>query len=477
MKANRCSIKKILLALVIAIFVAPMIIGPVFGDNTVVVEEKNLDDDLLHIQSIIEMVENKYVGDITREELIEGALKGVFNKLDEHSSYYNPEEFSKLFENVSGDFSGIGVYIRVENDYVTVVSPIIGTPADKAGLKPGDKIESVDGTNIKGYTTDEAAKLIKGEPGTTVRIGIIREGENDILYFDIVRAKIEINPISYEIMKDDIGYIQISQFNAHTLENIKEALTEMDNNNIEDLVIDLRYNPGGFLDQVIEVLKFFVPEGPIVHINYSDDNVTTYSSKLKSTKYDLVVLVNGGSASASEIFAGAIQDSKVGTVVGTQTFGKGTVQTIYPFYGTNGVSGVKITVAEYLTPNKRSIDGKGITPDIVVENETSVVDIDLEDIPKFRKKDKPGLNHVSLDVLAAEQILSIIGYDIGEPDGVLDPVSFKAIKKFQLDNGLFGYGILDYTTQDAFDKALSEYITRETEDTQLQKAIEILKNK
>ncbi len=477
MKENKGSLNKVLLIFIITILVVSMIISPVFGDQTIKIKAENLDEDLLYLESILEMIQDRYAGDITREQLIEGAIKGMFNNLDEHSSYYNPEEFKTLFENVSGDFNGIGVYIREEDGYVTVVSPINGTPADKAGLKPGDKIESVDGVNIKGFTNDQAAKLIKGESGTEVRIGIIRPGETNILYFDIIRANIKINPINYDILEDDIGYIQITQFNLHTLDNITKALIEMDNKNIKKLIIDVRNNAGGYLDEVINISKLFVSKGPIVHIKYAKDDIETFSSELKSLKYDLVVLVNGGSASASEILAGAVQDSGSGTVVGTQTYGKGTVQTIYPVYSINEISGVKITVAEYLTPNKRSIDGKGITPDIVVENQIADLEIDISDIPNFRKGDKPSLNDVSLNTLATEQILSLIGYEINDIDGVLDNITFKAIKQFQIDKGLFSYGIVDYTTQDALDKALEEYLNSKIEDTQLQKAIEILKNK
>lgn len=476
MKFNK-RFKYISLALLLIAILVSLLFGPVYGDGETGNSDSKLDEQLLYLKSMIKTIESRYVGEVDTDKLIEEAIKGMFNSLDQHSSYYNPQEFSDLFENVSGDFSGIGVYITEEDGFVTVVTPIQGSPADNAGLKAGDKIATVDGEYIEGYTTDQAGKIIKGEPGTTVRIGIIREGHSKLLYFDIVRETIKINPVSYEIKEDNIGYIKITQFNSHTLDNMKNTLKELDKQNITKLVIDLRNNPGGYLQEVIDVLEYFIPKGPIVHIKYGEGELETYTSPLDEVKYDVVVLINEGSASASEIFAGAIQDSKVGTIIGTTSYGKGTVQTIYPIYHQNGVGGIKITVAEYLTPNKRSIDGKGVVPDIVVENTLPELEIDLEDIPEFRKKNKPELNSVGLDVLAAEQILTIIGYEINEPDGVMDQITFDAIKKFQESQGMFSYGVLDYTTQDSLAMALEDYLIERLEDKQLEKAIEVLKNR
>ncbi|WP_202707559.1 S41 family peptidase [Sporosalibacterium faouarense] len=462
-------------ALLLTLILVSLIISPVYGDGEADNPDAELDKHMIYIKSMIKTMESKYVDDIDLDELTEAAIRGMFDSLDEHSSYYNEEEFNELFENVSGDFDGIGVYIVEEDDFVTVVTPIQGSPADKAGLKAGDKLASVDGQYIEGYTTDQAAKLIKGPSGTAVRIGVIRKGYDSMLYFDITRETIKINPVSYEIKEGDIGYIQITQFNSHTVSNMKKALKEMDNKEITKLVIDLRNNPGGYLDEVVELLGYFITEGPVVHIKYADDEIETRESHLKKAKYDVAVLVNEGSASASEIFAGAIQDTGVGTIIGTTSYGKGTVQTIYPLYSLQGMSGMKITVAEYLTPKMRSIDGKGIIPDIVVENKPAEFEIDLSDIPKYSKKSKPELNSVSLDVLATEQILTILGYELEEPDGVMDQESLNAVKEFQKEQGLFAYGIVDYTTQDALVKALETHIIDNTKDMQLEKALEVLK--
>lgn len=429
--------------------------------------------DVYYLNDIMEYIETYYPFDITREELMEGALRGVFFNLDNNSEYYNPQEFKEMYESISGDFVGIGVYIEEKDGYILIISPIEGSPGERAGLRPGDLIVSVDGKDIRGLSADQASNLIRGEIGTRVRIGIKRNGVKEILYFDITRDLIEINPVYYEILEDTIGYIRISRFNDNTVDNVELALGVMDNRNITNIILDLRNNPGGYLQEVIDILKNFVPKGPIVHIKYGDGTLDTYSSTLEKTKYNLAVLVNEGSASASEIFAGAIQDTGVGRVIGTQTYGKGTVQNIIPLF--NG-DGIKLTIAEYLTPNKRSIDGVGIVPDIIVEEEILNFDTQLYAMSLLNKRRKPTLNTVGLDVLGAQELLKTLGYKIKEADGVLDEVSFQAIKDFQRDRGLYAYGVLDFTTQDYLIESVREYILGiEVMDRQLQRASEYLR--
>ncbi|EOD01786.1 S41 family peptidase [Caldisalinibacter kiritimatiensis] len=464
-------IKNLVSSIIILSLILTMPISFAFAEGTEEGESTRLQQDFEYLGKIIEFVETIYVDDVTEEELIEGAMDGIFSKLDDYSEYYNPEEFNNLKEEVSGDFGGIGIHITNKNGYITVITPIEGTPGFRAGIKSGDKIVSVDDKDVTGATINEAVNLMRGEPGTEVKIGIIREGVEEVLYFDIVREIINVNPISYEILDNNIGYIKITRFNSNTFENITEALNKFDNENIEKIIIDLRNNPGGFLDEVVEVLRLFVPEGPIVHIKNYDDTVETHKSTLKDPKYELAVLVNEGSASASEIFAGAIKDTEVGTIIGTTTYGKGNVQAIYNLL--NG-GGIKITIAEYFTPNNNKVNGVGIEPDIVVENTEAEPKLQPDLISYLNKNRKPDLNAVGLDVLAAEKILSILGYNINKPDGVLDKVTFNAIKKFQIDNELYSYGILDFTTQDALLKSAQKYTKPENVDKQLEKAIEVL---
>jgi carboxyl-terminal processing protease len=444
----------------------------VYADNNEQPQESQLEKDLQYIGNIIRFIESSYALEVTEEELIEGAIKGIFSKLDPYSQYYTPEEFKELNENVSGNFGGIGVHITYENGYVTVLTPIEGTPGFKAGLKPGDKIVSVDDKEIIGFTTKQAADLIRGEPGTKVKLGVIREGSEEILYFNITREIIKINPITYKILDDNIGYIRISEFNSNTFENISNTLKEFDDKGIRKIIIDLRNNPGGYLSEVVDVLRMFVPEGPIVHIKKPDGSVETYNSFLKKPKYDLAVIVNEGSASASEIFAGAVQDTQVGKIIGKTTYGKGTVQSVFPL--TNG-GGIKITTAEYFTAKENKVNGVGIKPDIVVENSLSNPKITIDELKYLNRNRKPSLGTVGLDVLAAEKALKVLGYNINDPDGILDEITFNTIKEFQIDKGLFGYGVLDFTTQDALLNSVQKYTNPEIIDKQLEKAIEVLK--
>jgi len=357
--------KLVLLLLVLTILLTPI----------ASIAESNLasETDLDYFLKVKNLIEKNYYIKPSEKELMEGAIKGLFWGLDENSNYYTKEEFETLLEDISGDFVGIGVYIKEEEGSIIIESPIEGGPAQKAGVKMGDKIVSVDGKNIKGMSTPEVIDLMKGEPNTKIKLGIEREKKPMTL--EVKREVIKINPVEYKILKDNIGYIKINQFNQHTYDNLVPALSKFYKENISNIVIDLRDNPGGLLDEVVEILGLFIPEGPIVHIKYRGDIERTYYSKLKKPKYKLAVLINENSASASEIFAGAVQDTKVGTIVGVPSYGKGTVQQIVPL--PNG-DGMKLTIAEYLTPNKRSIHKKGIKPDIIVENKDDTKDTQLE---------------------------------------------------------------------------------------------------
>ncbi|WP_352420272.1 S41 family peptidase [Proteiniborus sp.] len=330
-------------------------------------QEIDLQQDLEFLGKLIKFIKANYAYEVTEEELMEGAMKGLFYYLDDYSFYYNKEEFEELTQTVSGDFGGIGLHITEKNGHVTVLTPINGTPGFRAGIKPDDIVVSVDDIDIKGFTSKQAADLMRGEPGSKVKLGIVREGEPKVLYFDIVRELIIINPIEYEILKDNIGYIKIIEFNEHTLENVLKALGQFKIEKVDKVIFDVRNNPGGSLNEVVNVLRFLVPRGPIVHIKYSNGEIATYNSYNDDVNFKLAVLVNKGSASASEIFAGAIKDLGVGTIIGTTTFGKGTVQSIMPLV--NG-GGIKLTIAEYLTANMNPVNKVGIEPDIIVENKT-----------------------------------------------------------------------------------------------------------
>lgn len=461
--------------------------------------------DLEYLQSIIDMIKEKYKDAVTDEQLIEGAINGMFDTMDKYTDFYNKEEAETFFTNIDGSYVGIGVRITSDDKNIIVVEVFEDSPADKAEIITGDIILSADGQSLEGKTSEEAANIIKGKAGTKVTIEIQRVGEKSPLKIDVERREVKINPVSYKI-NGDIGYIKLDSFNANSSSNIKKALEEMDKNNIKKLVVDIRDNPGGEVTQVVKIAENFVPEGLITKLDFKSEKAKDeeYYSKNKALKYKLVVLVNESSASASEILAGAVQDTESGILVGTKTYGKGKVQNLYPVlspaaykkyedklgvkivdgydlmnnYGiyppdSDIIGWTKITTGEYYTPKGRMIDGTGLQPDYIIENTYVQNDVDLRDIKKLSQKVKPGLNDKSLDVLYAERILKFCGYSIDEPDMLLDEQSFKAIYQFQKDSGLYPYGVLDFTTQQALNNKLEQLISQH--DKQLAKAYELLK--
>lgn len=368
---NKSKIKNSILELILVAILSISILLPIpiYGEA---VEDTPID--LVYFIQIMDLVKNNYVHDIGEEKLLEGGIKGLFYYLDENSDYYTKEEFDQLLEEITGDFVGIGVYIKEEDGQIVITETIKNGPAYRAGIKSGDIILAIDGQDIKGLSTREVVELIKGEANTKVKIKIQR-GKEKPKEYTLNRENIKVKTVEHNKINKDIGYIKLSQFSQYSHQEMKDALKELDKQNISSIILDLRGNPGGLLDEAVDISRLFIPEGPIVHVKYRGDNMVTYYSNLKKPKYKLVVLVDKNSASASEIFAGAVQDRKAGTVIGTPTYGKGTVQQIISLPRGDGM---KLTIAQYLTPNKRNIDGKGITPDIIVENKDGEKDIPLQ---------------------------------------------------------------------------------------------------
>ncbi len=418
------------------------------------------------IESMMEIIKSEYYKDVEDEELIEGAIRGMLETLDPHSTYFSQEEFTEFMNDISGEIVGIGVQIEKRDDGITVISPIEGTPAYKAGLKTGDKIVEVDGVDISGYAVDKAANLIKGKEGTTVDIGIRREGTAGIIYYEFVREVIKINPVKYEIKEDNIGFIRITDFNSNTSANVAKAVEAFKAQNVKGAIIDLRGNPGGLLDEVVEACKLLISEGPIVKIQVKNEIVETYYSDLEEAPFKLVVLTNGGSASASEIMAGAIKDSNTGIIVGEKTYGKGTVQSTMRIQGGGGV---KLTIANYLTPSGFSLDGVGITPDIEVSANANSA---AEHAPiKGDRSIKSGL--IGLDVLGVQQRLSALGYNVSNHDGVFGGMTRTAVLAFQKDNNLKQDASIDQDDIKVLDSKLQE--KQNSTDLQLETAIQELK--
>ncbi len=315
-------------------------------------------------REVMGIVQKNYVKEVTDKELIEGAINGMLQSLDAHSSYLTPELFKELQVETKGEFGGLGIEITLDNGVLTIVSPIEDTPAYKAGLEAGDKIIKIDGESTKNITLIKAVKKMRGQPGTKVTLTIMREGFRKFKDFVVTRALIHVNSIKSEPLEPGYPYIRIVNFQESTEKDLIKAIDKFGgNNSIKGLIIDLRNNPGGLLDQAVKVSQLFVDKGMIVYTDGRHQNQRMpFSAKSRGKHYTfkIAVLINGGSASASEIVAGAMQDHNRAVIFGTKSFGKASVQTIIPLE--NG-SGLRLTTAYYYTPHGRNIQEKGIEPD------------------------------------------------------------------------------------------------------------------
>lgn len=334
-------------------------------------------DALKLFSEVLEELEKKYVDEVNADELIRNAIKGMVGNLDPHSSFMPPEAFDDLQDDTKGEFSGIGIVITLKEGILTVVSPIEGTPADKAGVHAGDIIIKIDEDSTKGMELWEAVGKMRGPRYKEVKITVIREGEAAPLEFALKRDLIPMTSVRSAILKPGYGYIRVTNFRMNTVDDMKKHLEKLEaeaseEDGLKGLVIDLRNNPGGLLDQAIKISDLFLGQGTIVSIKgriEKNDQVFNAYPSADDRDYPLVVLINGGSASASEIVAGALQDHSRALILGTPSFGKGSVQTVHPLK--NGY-GIKYTIARYYTPNGRSIQATGIQPDIEAEFEVLV---------------------------------------------------------------------------------------------------------
>lgn len=320
---------------------------------------------------VISMVKKSYVEEVDTKKLIYGAINGMLASLDPHSSFMPPEMFKEMKIETKGAFGGIGIEITIKDSILMVISPIEDTPAYRAGIKAGDHIVKIDEKFTKDMTTMEAVKRMRGTKGSKVTLTIMREGFEKPKEFPLVRDIVQVKSVKFKTLDEGYGYVRIAQFQEKTADDFAKALkTLRDENggNLRGLVLDLRNDPGGLLDQAVKVSEYFVEEGKLIVYTEGREKDSrmrfTARATAKEPHYPMVVLINSGSASASEIVAGALQDHKRAVVMGTQSFGKGSVQTIIPLTDN---SGLRLTTARYYTPNGRSIQAKGITPDIVVE--------------------------------------------------------------------------------------------------------------
>ncbi len=325
--------------------------------------------ELKELSDIMDILNENYVGEkkIDKKILLQGAVKGMLESLDDpHSNYFTKAELESFKEDLKGTYVGVGMVVQKKvNEPLTVVSPIEDGPAFKVGVKPKDKIIAIDGEATYKLTSEESVKKLKGEPNTKVKVTVYRESTKETKDIEIERAVVELKYVKHRMLDDKIGYLRLTQFGENVYPDVKKAMEDLQKKNMKALVFDLRSNPGGALDQAIKISSMFLKEGRVVSVKSKEgtEQVSNREGKYYGD-FPLVILINGGSASASEIVSGAIKDNKRGILVGEKSFGKGSVQTLIPLPDGDGM---KLTIAKYYTPSGISIHGKGIEPDVVVE--------------------------------------------------------------------------------------------------------------
>ena len=367
----------------------------------VVADTKDAYKNIEVFSDVLRKIEKNYVEETHANELIYGAIRGMVETLDPHSSFITPEDYKELMIETKGSFPGVGIVITMKDRALTVVSPIEGTPAYKAGIKAGDEIIMIEDKATKDLTIREAVKLIRGPKGTKVKLTVQRKGLEKPIDFVITRDEIPIKSVRSFYLPFDLGYIRISNFQSNTGQDLVKALREMESKKeLQGLVLDLRNNPGGLLSQAVRVADEFLDAGLIVSIKSRDkkEQKSVAHKNKESRTYPMVALVNGGSASASEIVAGALQDNKRDLILGSTTFGKGSVQTLFPL--TDG-SGLRLTTALYYTPKGRSIQASGIEPDIEVAFVPPAEKPTVKKGPVIRERDLEG--HLESETLEAEE--------------------------------------------------------------------------
>ena len=362
-----------------------------YADEPIKEPKSNTYNKLKVFSEILSLIESSYVEPLGSDTMIDGAIKGMVTALDPHTSYLPPVSYKEMQVQTTGKFGGLGIEISIRDGVLTVVSPIEGTPAFKVGVKSGDKIIKIEDESTLDMTLQDAVSLLRGETGSPVNITIFRDSFKVPKEFTIVRDIIKVRSVVKKLYKKDIGYIKIRSFSKNTSVDLDKALGELGEEGITKLILDLRNNPGGLLNQAVEVTdRFLNRENLIVYTKgRSEDQNMRFTShdKVTGVSYPLIILVNGGSASASEIVAGALQDLNRAVILGTQTFGKGSVQTIMPL---SDGSALRLTTARYYTPSGRVIQENGIQPDIIIER-TPVDELENEDDKNDEPKEKKRL--------------------------------------------------------------------------------------
>lgn len=455
--------KKILMTvLVISILLTPV---NVKADENVV-EAKGEE-----FKALMNLIMNRYVGDqVTEEQLFKAAIDGMFNEIDVYSTFYTKKQANELMETVSGEFVGVGIVIGQAGKWVKVSEPLPNSPAIKAGVKAEDVIIAINGESAENITPNEAANKIRGMEGTKVAI-TFRRGETkytvEIERAVVKQTAVETKKVSELFPKLDktkakqIAYIKINSINANVAIDIVPYLLKAKDSGVEYLILDLRDNLGGFVDTGVDLCNLLIPEGDILHFVNKKGRKKTFTSDLKKAPFELVVLTNENTASASEFIAAAVKESGAGVTVGENTYGKGVAQYIYSL---SDKYGLKLTTEEFLSRDGNKINKIGVAPDYEVIVPNLII-----------SGERLFLNDKLEEVMPVESILMFLGYEIDTPDFVYDEKTEKAITKFQKENKLRAYGVADYPTLKALNNKLIEKISKK--DIQLEKALEVILSK
>ncbi|MFE4433721.1 lmo1851 family serine protease [Peribacillus butanolivorans] len=438
-----------------------------FGDEKVESLAPDKHSEFEKLYSTYDTIKDNYYEEIDQDKLVDGAINGMIKSLDDpYSTYMDKKEASSFHESISSSFEGIGAEIQEQDGKIMVVSPIKGSPAEKAGVKPNDIILSVDGKSLEGFSSSEAVLKIRGEKGTKVDLSITRAGEPEPIALTIKRDTIPIETVYSEMLDDGVAKIQVTSFSEHTVKELETALNDMSKKDMKGLILDLRGNPGGLLDQAIDMASLFIPNGEVVlQVEERSGKKDVYKSKNNGElKIPVVVLIDDGSASASEIVAAAVSESADIPLIGVKSFGKGTVQTAQDF---DDGSNFKYTAAKWLTPEGNWIHKKGIKPDIKVNLP------DYASLPYISPDKELKASDSSSEVKAAEEMLKAAGYNPGKIDGFFDEETTNAVKEFQKEQKVKETGIIKDDTTVKLMQVIREKILEN--DTQVKKAVEVLK--
>ncbi|MCA1055336.1 PDZ domain-containing protein [Rossellomorea aquimaris] len=469
--------KKLIIAIVVSMLIgAGGMYGGVtyldFNDSSDLADfsdKGDVNDKLHKVEVAYDLISEKFFQDVNKGELVEGAIQGMLKTLDDpYSVYMNAETASQFNDALDSSFEGIGAEVTMMDGKLIIVAPFKNSPAEEAGLKPNDRIVKIDGSSIDGLDLYEATLKIRGKKGTKVKLEVLREGVTDPIEVSVKRDDIPVETVHSDVKKvngTSTGYIQITTFSENTAIDFKKQLTELEKKNVEGLVIDVRGNPGGLLSSVEQILQEFVTgKKPYIQIQErSGEVMKSFSDNKKKKAYPVVILIDEGSASASEILAGALKESEGYPLIGTKSFGKGTVQQAVPM---GDGSNIKLTMYKWLTPNGHWIHKKGIKPDIPVKQPAYYYAHPLQ----VEKPLKLEMNNEQ--VKNAQEMLKGLGFMLDRTDGYYSKKTEQAVKEFQIQQGLDMNGVINTETAQHLQAEIYQKVQNEKNDLQLQAAIE-----